>query len=219
VLSRQRQEAVRESPDAVPLLRNKAAGRSISRTQAPTGPGPSSSGKSGSTTVQPSGLVLHFSWGGGEVRIYTLQARAWFRHPLNPAMKSFIHNGKGLQKLGPSEGFASKEFTLYGHLGPGHLLPVVRTVFNRRGIISSDRDPLLPAHWTPASLIQSYWLAWSAFCDAEATPVCKPFPNNTRHSHQNMVYDKFPRTQKHRCVWTRLATILASKTGGTSLKG
>lgn len=44
-------------------------------------------------------------------------------------MKSFIHIGKGLQKLGPSKGFTANEFTLYGHLGPGLLLAVVGTVF------------------------------------------------------------------------------------------
>lgn len=44
-------------------------------------------------------------------------------------MKSFSHNGKGLQKRGPSKGFGPNKFTLYGHLGPGLLLPVAGTAF------------------------------------------------------------------------------------------
>lgn len=43
-------------------------------------------------------------------------------------MKSVIHNGKGLQNPGPSKGFVLNEFMLYGHLGPGVLLPVFGTV-------------------------------------------------------------------------------------------
>lgn len=59
---------------------------------------------------------------------------------------------------------------------------------------------------------------WPFLCDAKATPVYKPSPNNSCHSHQNTVNDTFPCTQKHCCIWTWLSTTLASKIGKTSLR-